>query len=151
MANVHDVAAYILSKTGPITAMKLEKLVYYSKAWHLVWEDDSLFPEEIQAWANGPVVYELYKHHRGSFKVVDWKWGHPEDLTAAETSSIDAVLKAYGDMKSYELSQLTHREAPWRNARGDTPAGERSQATITDQAMFEYYDSLVGVGEELES
>ena len=32
MANVFDVAAYILKKHGPMTAMKLQKLVYYSQA-----------------------------------------------------------------------------------------------------------------------
>lgn len=36
MANVHDVAAYDLKKSGPMTAMKLQKLVYYCQAWSLV-------------------------------------------------------------------------------------------------------------------
>ncbi len=61
MATALDVAAFILNKRGPMTAMKLQKLVYYSKAWHLVWEDKLLFTEPIEAWANGPVVPELYK------------------------------------------------------------------------------------------
>ena len=33
MATVHDVAGYILKKCGPLTVMKLQKLVYYSQAW----------------------------------------------------------------------------------------------------------------------
>ena len=37
MATVHDVAAYILMRRGQMTAMKLQKLVYYSQAWGLVW------------------------------------------------------------------------------------------------------------------
>ena len=28
-----DVAAYILDQKGPMTAMKLQKLVYYGQAW----------------------------------------------------------------------------------------------------------------------
>jgi uncharacterized phage-associated protein len=32
MATAHDVAAYILKKWGKMTAMKLQKLVYYSQA-----------------------------------------------------------------------------------------------------------------------
>jgi uncharacterized phage-associated protein len=35
MADVHDVAAYILGQRSPITALKLQKLVYYSQAWSL--------------------------------------------------------------------------------------------------------------------
>ena len=33
--SVHDVAAYILKKQGEMSAMKLQKLVYYSQAWSL--------------------------------------------------------------------------------------------------------------------
>lgn len=36
MASVFDVAAYVLEKMGPMSAMKLQKLVYYSQAWALV-------------------------------------------------------------------------------------------------------------------
>ena len=41
--SVHDVAAYILQKHGPMTTMKLQKLVYYAQAWGLVWDDCPLF------------------------------------------------------------------------------------------------------------
>ena len=69
MANVLDVAAYILQEHGPMTTWKLQKLVYYGQAWSFVWDDDELFPEEIEAWANGPVVRELYNAHKGRFRV----------------------------------------------------------------------------------
>ncbi len=69
MTSALDVAAYILRKQGPMTAMKLQKLVYYSQAWHLVWEERRLFEEAIEAWANGPVVRELYLRHRGLWQL----------------------------------------------------------------------------------
>ena len=43
MATVFDVARYILEKYGPLSAMKLQKMVYYSQAWSLVWDDAPLF------------------------------------------------------------------------------------------------------------
>ena len=49
MASVLDVAAYILKRVGPITATKLQKLVYYSQAWHLVWEDEPLFGAALES------------------------------------------------------------------------------------------------------
>ncbi|RZK27839.1 MAG: DUF4065 domain-containing protein, partial [Hymenobacter sp.] len=67
--DVIDVAAYCLERQGPLGAMKLQKLVYYCQAWHLVVFNAPLYLEEIQAWAYGPVVYELYKQHRGQFVV----------------------------------------------------------------------------------
>lgn len=50
MATVFDVAAYILEKKGEMTAWKLQKLVYYSQAWSLVWDQRPLFAERIEAW-----------------------------------------------------------------------------------------------------
>jgi uncharacterized phage-associated protein len=69
MADVFDVAEYILQKQGSMTAWKLQKLVYYSQAWALVWDQKPLFPERIEAWANGPVSPDLYQKHRGQFIV----------------------------------------------------------------------------------
>lgn len=47
MASVFDVSAYILETKGPITAMKLQKLVYYAQAWSLVWDEAPIFDEKI--------------------------------------------------------------------------------------------------------
>lgn len=66
---VFDVAEYILEQYGEMTAMKLQKLVYYCQAWHQAWSDEPLFRETIEAWANGPVVPALYEAHRGVFRV----------------------------------------------------------------------------------
>lgn len=122
---------------------KLQKLVYYSQAWHLVWEDEELFPERIEAWANGPVVPALYSRHRGDFKVSEWKHGDPSKLMQVERESIDLVLDFYGDKPGHWLSELTHQEPPWVEARGDLPPQQRGNRQITPAAMQEYYSSLV--------
>lgn len=145
MAEVQDVAAYILQQSGPMTAMKLQKLCYYSQAWHLVWDEQSLFDSQIEAWANGPVVVDLYKMHRGRFQLADGDIsGDPTRLSAGERETIDVVLDFYGEKTAHELSELTHREAPWLGARrraGLQPM-ERGSAVIPDSAMYEYYDGL---------
>jgi len=143
MATAHDVAAYVLKKCGSMSAMKLEKLVYYSQAWHLVWEDEPLFADRIEAWANGPVVPVLYQEHRGSFKVGQWSTGDPGRLSAKQRGTIDAVLGFYGDKEAFWLSELTHREAPWRDAREGLSPGERSNREIKKSSMAEFYGSLV--------
>nr|MBF2754091.1 hypothetical protein [Gammaproteobacteria bacterium AqS3] len=48
--SVFNVAKYILEQQGEMAAMKLQKLVYYSQCWALVWDEEPLFDEEIQAW-----------------------------------------------------------------------------------------------------
>jgi uncharacterized phage-associated protein len=141
MPSVHDVAAYILKRRGTMTAMKLQKLVYYAQAWSLVWDEEPLFPERIEAWANGPVVYELYDRHRGQFKVSEWN-GDPSALNKDQRETVDSVLKFYGIKSSQELSNLTHREEPWKIARKGMGSGERGNSEITLSSMAEYYSSL---------
>ena len=143
MSSVHDVAAYILQATGSMPAMKLQKLVYYVQAWSLVWDERPLFPEKVRAWANGPVIPELYAIHRGKFRVEPpWPKGRPARLSQESRETIDVVLKFYGKKPSDWLSQLTHREHPWRNARKGLADGERGDAEITHAALAEYYSSL---------
>jgi uncharacterized phage-associated protein len=141
MANVCDVAAYILARRGPMTAWKLQKLVYYSQAWSLVWDERPLFPERIEAWANGPVCPALYSCHRGQFKVSEIA-GDPAQIDSDGIETIDAVLAYYGDKPAQWLSDLTHAEAPWREARGDLPPGASCCAEITHEAMAGFYESL---------
>lgn len=136
-------AAYILNKLGSTSAMKLEKLVYYSQAWSLVWDSRPLFSARIEAWASGPFVPALYQKHRGQFSVSKWEHGDAAHLRPQERETIDAVLKFYGDKSPYWLSALTHREKPWIDARQGLAPGERGQVEITCAAMAEYYSSLV--------
>src|SRR5688500_10553579 len=103
MASAHDVAAYILERQGGMSAMKLQKLVYYAQAWHLVWEDKPLFSERVEAWANGPVVPELYRQHRGMFQVNTWGSGDSGKLDDRERQAIDAVLGFYGPRDPFWL------------------------------------------------
>ncbi len=97
MASALDVAQYILAQKGAMTAMKLQKLVYYSQAWSTAWEDDVIFPEPIFAWKNGPVVRELWEAHRGQFRVGDIAGGDPNILTVAQGRTIDIVVNFYGE------------------------------------------------------
>lgn len=143
MTSVFDVAVYILQRQGEMTAMKLQKLCYYSQAWSLVWDETPLFAEHIEAWANGPVVPQLYAQHRGNFRVGPCSIpGNPEVLTPTQRETIDIVLDFYGKKSAHELSELTHHERPWRDAREGVRPGERSDREITLEAMFEYYDAL---------
>lgn len=144
MATVLDVAKYILNLTGQITTMKLEKLVYYCQAWSLAWDGIPLFDEDFEAWANGPVCPELYDKHRGRFVIdSDLFADIPDyDFDSDAVETIGAVLEYYGDKDPQWLSDLTHKEAPWREARAGVPAGQRSHNVITKDSMQQYYGGL---------
>ncbi|SDD03904.1 Panacea domain-containing protein [Actinokineospora iranica] len=147
MANVNDVAAYILRQAGPMSAMKLQKLVYYSQAWHLVWDERPLFDQPIEAWANGPVVPDLYRRHQGQYTLTNWPDGNSTRLSPSEQETVDGVVNAYGKYSAQQLSDLTHREQPWIAARAGLGPTERSRRLISTDAMQEYYSAVASSSE----
>ena len=140
--SVFDVAAYILNRIGSMTTMKLQKLVYYSQAWSLVWDEEPLYNENIEAWANGPVVRELFNYHRGQFLISSLLIGNPDVLSEKQIETIDAVLNYYGNKSSQWLSDLTHMEYPWKLARIGTNEMERGNIVIGLDILADYYGSL---------
>lgn len=137
MVNVHDVAAYILRARGRMTTMKLQKLMYYAHAWSLAWDGVPLFPQRLKAWENGPVVPEVWKRAQGAMHVSAWPSGNPEGVPAAQRPALDEVLRFYGELEGDLLSELTHREAPWREAR--ERAGADRSPPITDDSLRRFF------------
>jgi len=68
--------------------------------------------------------------------------GNVAVLDGEARETVDAVLQYYGPRSAQWLSDLTHREAPWREAREGIPDGERGAAKISLTTMAEYYGEL---------
>jgi uncharacterized phage-associated protein len=139
MADVDDVAAAILAAAGPMTAKKLEKLVYYAQAWHLAWHARPLFAETIEAWAQGPVVRHLYDQHRRQYRVQEWISGDRGRLADDERHTVEWVVSNYGRFTAEALSRMTHNDSPWRVARGALRQDARSEKPISHESMASFY------------
>jgi len=137
-----DVAQAVLDQTGPLDTFKLQKLVYYCQAWHLVWADEPLFDEPIEAWANGPVIPRLYGQHRGEFRVVDIPGGDSSRLSKRQRRTVHSVIEGYGHLSGRQLARLTHEESPWSNARAGLAPGDHGNHEISRASMKSYYLAL---------
>ena len=124
-----------------MTALKLQKLVYYAQAWSLALENRPLFAEPIEAWDRGPVVRTLWQAHRGQWQIDRLPESDTSALTVEDRDILNAVLARYGGLNPEVLSELTHVEEPWRlaHAQGHTTPIDR-------QHMAMYYRKL---GQEL--
>lgn len=124
--------------------MKLQKLCYYAQAYSLA-EGQELFPEDFQAWQHGPVIPDLYTKYR------DYQWRAIDvELPAATNASpelVDEVVAAYGRFDGAALSNMTHKEAPWVNARGDIQESDGSQELISKESMRTFFASKLQNGE----
>ena len=123
--------------------MKLQKLCYYAQAWSLVWDDSPLFNEDFYAWENGPVCKELFFATQGLFSVsANDESGDASKISHKQMITIEAVLDFYGKRDAQWLSQLTHMEEPWKNARNRYVHGQSPSDIITKESMAMYYGSL---------
>jgi uncharacterized phage-associated protein len=125
-----------------MTTMKLQKLVYYCQVWSVMWDEKPIFDQKIQAWASGPVVPELYQAHKGKYQISTLSKGNIDNLDPQEKETIDKVLEAYGDKTAQWLSDSTHMEKTWQEARKGFAPGENCENEITLSSIEEYYGSL---------
>jgi uncharacterized phage-associated protein len=145
IVSVFDAAKYVLELMNEqCTTMKLHKLLYYCQAWNLVWEDKKLFNEKIEAWANGPVVRELFNYHKGMYWISknNLTLGNSSKLSQLQKDNVKSVISFYGGRTSQWLIDQTHSERPWRDARKGLAPNERGDSEITPQSMFDYFSSL---------
>lgn len=150
--SAHKVADHIIRMCHDsgdlITNLKLQKLLYYAQAWRLALRDRPLFDDKLEAWVHGPAVPSVY----GRFK--NFRWDpislEPDDphLSREIAAHLDEVMAVYGIETAYALEMMTHREAPWLEARGDLPPDQPSHAVISHESMKRFYREMASRAED---
>ncbi|MBK1866391.1 Panacea domain-containing protein [Aestuariivirga sp. YIM B02566] len=149
--NINDACDYIIIKLTEdgafLNALKLHKLLYYCQAWSLAFGRGALFPNNhFQAWVHGPVSRAIYdrfnstKYMYSPVSMADVRGGFdPRALADADRAHIDSILEVYGPLSGDQLEEMTHRELPWIEAREGVAPGARSEKTISNDTMRQYY------------
>jgi uncharacterized phage-associated protein len=121
MTTALNVARYLIRLAGTdpegegLTAMRLQKLLYYCQGWHLAWYGCPLFTDRLEAWEHGPVVPHVYGVFKscGNGPLVDT--GEEDGLRSEERAAIKQVWDYYRRYSAAGLRGMTHDEAPWRS------------------------------------
>ncbi len=115
----------------PLSPMKLIKLVYIAYGWGLVFLNQKLFNEDIEAWQYGPVIPSIYhEFKRFGKEPIDEMSVSMNEMTGdlsvnrinlKEGNNISKLLNLvwtyYRNYSAVELSDLTHQlGSPWDNA-----------------------------------
>lgn len=137
-----EIAKYIIAsfqkKNKEISNLKLQKLLYYAQAWHLVLYEGPLFNDEIEAWVHGPVVPSVFRE----YKLFGWKSIAAKIQVETPDSlrfHLSEVNRVYGKFDAVTLERMTHREDPWKRARGTLAPDEPSHAVISLSSMKNYF------------
>lgn len=131
MERVLDVAQYIFSEYKKISGkiideMKLHKLLYLTQRESFAVIGVPMFHEEFEAWKYGPVCREVRNCYTedGIFA----KDIHEISLENAYIAK--NVILQYGAYESWKLSELSHKELSWRNARNGIPEGQNGDKKL---------------------
>lgn len=141
-----EIAAYFLHLAGQaeepalLTNMHLQKLAYYAQGWSLALRGRPMFDAEIQAWVYGPVVAEMYgqlaRFGRGA---VDPAVASFASVSNDDRRLLDQVWERYSAYSAPRLSEMTHQEPPWIQARQGVPADAQSTSPITHESMRTFF------------
>lgn len=141
-----DIAKYFIylgnKQNNHITNKKLQKLVYYSQVWSLVFTNRKLFDEDIEAWVHGPAIRSLYAKYKnfGSDCIIeDIKTNEIRKVTGKVKEILDEVWRIYGKFDAGYLETLTHSEEPWLKAREGIQSYESSENKISLEIAKKYY------------
>ena len=139
-----DVARYLVrlaerdDEHEPMTQKRLYKLLYYVQGWHLAWYGRPMFADRIEAWQQGPVPADLYPYFRQFGRDPIPPMADPQGISEADARVIEHVWRHYRQWSAAGLSQMTHREPPWKNAFNPDDDG-RCSNVITHEAMKAFF------------
>ncbi len=156
--DIKEIAKYLIyyfnHRGESITNKKLQKLLYYIQAWHLVYFEDNLFDDVPEAWVHGPVypaIYQLYKKYKA--KPITFYNGVSREecdglldsfgVNDDQKEFIGSIIHYYGAKSAFALEMLSHKERPWLEAREGMADYDLSRVPISLTTMHEYYRSLL--------
>lgn len=160
MTDIRDITDFTilrLNQNGQsITPLKLQKLLYYIQAWHLVYFDNQMFCDIPEAWVNGPVYRSVYDRFKnvGIYTQITARTIRTKEadisirinelrqkmgLTKEEYKFLEAIYLHYGTKSQDELVLLTHSEFPWNHAREGLEPLDYADNKISIEDMKNYY------------
>ncbi len=131
MEKIINVAQYVFSEYKKIAGevideMKLHKLLYFAQRESLAITNAPLFEGEFEGWKYGPVCREI----RNSI-TPDGILDYDNDVSDECKYIINNIILEYGSLASWKLSDLSHKEQSWKNARVGLSDGENGNKKLS--------------------
>lgn len=139
---------YILKHYGPMSHLKLQKLLFYCDAYNLAYFGQELVSDKFEAWVHGPVsrkVYSslkdksiLYSDLRYSYNGVDVDHAF-ENLPSSQKELVTSILDTLSMWTGMELEIATHKEKPWLEARRGYSEADKCNVEISKETTMLFY------------
>lgn len=144
---------YIIKHYGPMSHLKLQKLLFYCDAYHMAYFDSELIADKFEAWVHGPVsrrVYDSFKDKSVLFADLAFEQLNAPDpdadfanLSSSQQQFINEVLDDLTTWSDIDLETATHREQPWIQARQGYAPGDKCSVQISKPLTREFYKAEI--------
>lgn len=142
----HFLLKIVFSAGDTISNLKLQKLCYFSQVASLVHKEQPFFEDEIQAWAHGPVIPNLYRRFRRygwqAIDPTDLRTRPNRDLDDEEKMFLDRVWNTLSGFSAKHLEDLSHKDEAWKRRYTPEKPGGRCNNVITPKQILDYYNSI---------
>lgn len=139
LCNVIDAAAFLVTVAGPLARGKLLDLLYFAQAWHLVWDNELLFPDRILATEAGVEIETVSQLLGDTFTVTatHLRKGRSNRLTDSQQRTLVGITRFYAGRNHFRLSEEIRQSLPWQKAQSSPqPDGAR---VIEPAALHRHY------------
>ncbi|RAJ05362.1 putative phage-associated protein [Chitinophaga skermanii] len=158
MIRIEDYAKFVIYYMNAnglfIGPHKLQKILYFTQAWHLVnFNQHPLFEEQPEAWMNGPnyrSIYNIYKKYWTRNKDIIPPLEEGKDyadtckelmmglgISTEQEAFINELLQEYGTMTNGMIIYLSHVDKPWNETREGIGVLDSCIRKISFERMYE--------------
>lgn len=142
------IAKYFIWKSNKegrkISNKKLQKLLYYSQAWNLVFYNKPLFKEKIEAWIHGPAIRKVYEEYKKyGYQPIEERVDEKDIKDLKDNEVLESVWETYGEYDADYLELLTHSEKPWQVTREELEFSSTYKNEIPLDIMYSFYKQLL--------
>lgn len=139
---------YILKHYGPMSHLKLQKLLFYCDAYHLSYFNVELIDDKFEAWVHGPVsrkVFDSLKDTSLLYSDVEYTNNGVdvdkefELLPSLQKELLKDILSTLSTWTGPELEASTHNEKPWLEARIGYGEADRCHELISKETTRVFY------------
>lgn len=144
-SRIESACNYIITRSHEITPLALQKLLYFTQAFHKVFVGTFIFNEDCEAWIHGPVYRDIYfKYNDHGYNPIkdNLKQFECFDLSDSEREVLDTVINYFGCYSGKILESITHIEAPWKETRDGLAEDEASNRIIEKDLIEKYFNHV---------
>ncbi|WBT08362.1 DUF4065 domain-containing protein [Corynebacterium sp. SCR221107] len=146
---VQDAGAYLAEGcSNPVTAWKLQQLVYFAQGFAFALTDRPIVNTTFQAWSRGPASADLYLSLDEQTIVDTVDGGIPSRIDGNNKVILDSIITTFDSFSEDKITHMvTKPGTPWDQVRSHhgLTLGADSNVEIPEDIISDYFHAILSL------